>query len=82
MTTETAKLTPFGLGAMGLHSYLAQQLIEYGSPESVEFYKHLLYAYELTGPWLSQTISHVKWLLPSTTLTNQTMLTEAILISI
>ncbi|MFR6967029.1 class 1b ribonucleoside-diphosphate reductase subunit alpha, partial [Streptococcus pneumoniae] len=27
----------FGLGAMGLHSYLAQQLIEYGSPESVEF---------------------------------------------
>ena len=22
---------------MGLHSYLAQQLIEYGSPESVEF---------------------------------------------
>ena len=27
----------FGLGAMGLHSYLAQQLIEYGSPESIEF---------------------------------------------
>lgn len=27
----------FGLGAMGLHSYLAQNLIEYGSPESVEF---------------------------------------------
>ena len=27
----------FGLGAMGLHSYLAQQLIEYGSAESVEF---------------------------------------------
>lgn len=26
-----------GLGAMGLHSYLAQQLIEYGSEESVEF---------------------------------------------
>ncbi len=27
----------FGLGAMGLHSYLAQHHIEYGSPESVEF---------------------------------------------
>ena len=27
----------FGLGAMGLHSYLAQQLIEYGSEESIEF---------------------------------------------
>lgn len=27
----------FGLGAMGLHSYLAQQHIEYGSPESIEF---------------------------------------------
>lgn len=27
----------FGLGAMGLHSYLAQNLMEYGSPESVEF---------------------------------------------
>ena len=27
----------FGLGAMGLHSYLAQQLIEYGSHESIEF---------------------------------------------
>ena len=27
----------FGLGAMGLHSYLAQQLIAYGSAESVEF---------------------------------------------
>ena len=26
-----------GLGAMGLHSYLAQQLIHYGSPESIEF---------------------------------------------
>lgn len=27
----------FGLGAMGLHSYLAQHHIEYGSPESIEF---------------------------------------------
>ena len=27
----------FGLGAMGLHSYLAKHHIEYGSPESVEF---------------------------------------------
>lgn len=27
----------FGLGAMGLHSYLAQNLMEYGSPESIEF---------------------------------------------
>ena len=27
----------FGLGAMGLHSYLAKNHIEYGSPESVEF---------------------------------------------
>ncbi|EGJ27010.1 class 1b ribonucleoside-diphosphate reductase subunit alpha [Streptococcus porcinus] len=27
----------FGLGAMGLHSFLAQNHIEYGSPESVEF---------------------------------------------
>lgn len=27
----------FGLGAMGLHSFLAQQHIEYGSPESIEF---------------------------------------------
>lgn len=27
----------FGLGAMGLHSYLAQNHIEYGSPESIEF---------------------------------------------
>lgn len=27
----------FGLGAMGLHSYLAQNFIQYGSPESVEF---------------------------------------------
>ncbi|WP_303974377.1 class 1b ribonucleoside-diphosphate reductase subunit alpha [Streptococcus merionis] len=26
-----------GLGAMGLHSYLAQNLMEYGSPESIEF---------------------------------------------
>ncbi|WP_125764800.1 class 1b ribonucleoside-diphosphate reductase subunit alpha [Companilactobacillus hulinensis] len=26
-----------GLGAMGLHTYLAQQHIEYGSPESIEF---------------------------------------------
>lgn len=26
-----------GLGAMGLHSYLAQHLIHYGSPESIEF---------------------------------------------
>ena len=27
----------FGLGAMGLHSYLAQNHIAYGSPESIEF---------------------------------------------
>ena len=27
----------FGLGAMGLHSYLAKHHIEYGSPESIEF---------------------------------------------
>lgn len=27
----------FGLGAMGLHSFLAKNHIEYGSPESVEF---------------------------------------------
>lgn len=27
----------FGLGAMGLHSYLAQHHIDYGSPESIEF---------------------------------------------
>lgn len=27
----------FGLGAMGLHSFLAQNHIEYGSPESIEF---------------------------------------------
>lgn len=27
----------FGLGAMGLHSYLAQNFIQYGSPESIEF---------------------------------------------
>lgn len=27
----------FGLGAMGLHSYLAVNHIEYGSPESIEF---------------------------------------------
>lgn len=27
----------FGLGAMGLHSFLAKKHIEYGSPESVEF---------------------------------------------
>lgn len=27
----------FGLGAMGLHSYFAQNHIEYGSPESIEF---------------------------------------------
>ncbi|MWV52984.1 class 1b ribonucleoside-diphosphate reductase subunit alpha [Streptococcus uberis] len=27
----------FGLGAMGLHSFLAKNYIEYGSPESVEF---------------------------------------------
>ncbi|MFC5631105.1 MULTISPECIES: class 1b ribonucleoside-diphosphate reductase subunit alpha [Streptococcus] len=27
----------FGLGAMGLHSYLATHHIEYGSPESIEF---------------------------------------------
>ncbi len=27
----------FGLGAMGLHSFLAQHHIEYGSPESIEF---------------------------------------------
>lgn len=27
----------FGLGVMGLHSYLAQHHIEYGSPESIEF---------------------------------------------
>ncbi|MBM7636400.1 class 1b ribonucleoside-diphosphate reductase subunit alpha [Streptococcus saliviloxodontae] len=27
----------FGLGAMGLHSYLAQHHIAYGSPESIEF---------------------------------------------
>ncbi|MEN4322916.1 class 1b ribonucleoside-diphosphate reductase subunit alpha [Streptococcus pyogenes] len=27
----------FGLGTMGLHSYLAQHHIEYGSPESIEF---------------------------------------------
>ncbi|MGT2757652.1 class 1b ribonucleoside-diphosphate reductase subunit alpha [Streptococcus ovuberis] len=27
----------FGLGAMGLHSYLAQNLMEYGSSDSIEF---------------------------------------------
>ncbi|MCI5870839.1 MAG: class 1b ribonucleoside-diphosphate reductase subunit alpha, partial [Streptococcus sp.] len=32
-----AQAHTFGLGAMGLHSYLAKRHIEYGSPESVEF---------------------------------------------
>lgn len=32
-----AQAHTFGLGAMGLHSYLAQHHIEYGSPESIEF---------------------------------------------
>lgn len=32
-----AQAHTFGLGAMGLHSYLAQHHIQYGSPESVEF---------------------------------------------
>ncbi|MGT2924434.1 class 1b ribonucleoside-diphosphate reductase subunit alpha [Streptococcus caviae] len=32
-----AQAHTFGLGAMGLHSYLAQNHIEYGSPESIEF---------------------------------------------
>ena len=70
----------FGLGAMGLHSYLAQQLIEYGSPESVEFTS--IY-FMLMNYWtlLSQTISHVNVVLPSTTLKNQTTQTEATLIS-
>ena len=37
LTTGNKLAHSFGLGAMGLRSYLAQQLIEYGSPESVEF---------------------------------------------
>lgn len=32
-----AQAHTFGLGAMGLHSYLAKNHIEYGSPESIEF---------------------------------------------
>lgn len=32
-----AQAHTFGLGAMGLHSYLATHHIEYGSPESIEF---------------------------------------------
>ncbi|EHJ53173.1 class 1b ribonucleoside-diphosphate reductase subunit alpha [Streptococcus macacae] len=32
-----AQAHTFGLGAMGLHSYLAQNHIAYGSPESIEF---------------------------------------------
>lgn len=32
-----AQAHTFGLGAMGLHSFLARNHIEYGSPESIEF---------------------------------------------
>ena len=37
----------FGLGAMGLHTYLAQHHIHYGSPESIRVYQHLLYVAQL-----------------------------------
>ena len=60
---------------MGLTATLPKQLIEYGSPESVEF-TSIYFMPGTTGPWLSQTISRVNVVSPSTTLKNQTMLTE------
>ncbi len=74
-TSETAKPCYIGLGAMGLHSYLAQQLIEYGSPESVGIHKHLLHAIELLDFGRIKYCANV--VLPSTTLKNQTTRTEA-----
>ena len=63
----------FGLGAMGLHSYLAQQLIEYGSPESIEFtsiYFMLMNYWTLVE---SNNIARANVVLPSTTLKNLIM---------
>ncbi len=71
----------FGLGAMGLHSYLAQQLIEYGSPESVEFtsiYFMLMNYWTLVE---SNNIARERGI-TFHNFENQTMLTEATLTSI
>ncbi len=51
---------------MGLHSYLAQQLIEYDL-QSSRIYKHLLYAFELLTFWQNQTILRERGITPSTT---------------